>query len=63
MRDDDDNSASKPSVTPAIDLSTFSVEDLERHIATLRAEIERAEAVLVEKRRYQDAAAALFRKG
>lgn len=61
MQDEDETQRTpRPTAAPA-DLSRLSVEDLERHIATLKAELVRAEAVLVEKRRYRDQAAALFR--
>jgi len=44
------------------DLSAFSIEDLRRYIALLKAETGRAEAMIAQKSSQIDAASAIFKK-
>lgn len=45
-----------------LDLTTWSIEELDAYILRLRAEIERAQAAIEARRSVRSAAEALFRK-
>lgn len=45
-----------------LDLTTWSIEELDAYIARLRAEIERAQAAIEARRSVRSAAEALFKK-
>lgn len=66
-RDDDDFFArGKPAKAQHVlgeALDAFSVEELDERIAVLRAEIDRLEAAMVQKRASRDAAATFFKTG
>ncbi len=60
---DDDPFAPKPKAVPlATQLENASVEELEKRITALKAEISACEAAIVRKKAQRDAAAALFGK-
>lgn len=50
-------------ITPGEDLSRLSVDELEERVETLKREIERAEAMMKDKRAGIDAAQGLFKTG
>ncbi|MEO9903818.1 DUF1192 domain-containing protein [Nisaea sp.] len=45
-----------------VDLSTWNIEDLEGYIANMKTEIQRAEAMIVEKQSVSSAAESLFKR-
>ena len=49
----------KPQMMPA-DMHSWNIEDLQSYIETMKAEIAKVEALIVEKKKVQSAAAALF---
>ena len=51
----------RPEIVIGEDLATLSVEELERRIEVLTAEIERLTAAMAEKRKSRDAANSVFK--
>ena len=56
---DDEIEQLKPQLMP-VDMQRWNIEDLQSYIDAMRAEIVKAEALIMEKNKVQTAAAALF---
>jgi len=56
---DDEIEQLKPQFMP-VDMQRWNIEDLQSYIDAMRAEIVKAEALIMEKNKVQTAAAALF---
>lgn len=55
--------AKSDTIRPGEDLSHLAIEDLEERKAVLENEIDRTDAMIVEKKRGREAADAVFRTG
>jgi uncharacterized small protein (DUF1192 family) len=62
MARDDDEPAPKPVTLLPADLTPLSVDELQRHIAALEAEIARARAAIAGKQDHRSGAEALFKR-
>jgi uncharacterized small protein (DUF1192 family) len=61
MDDEEERKPKKPAIVVGEELDLLSVEELERRIGVLSAEIERYKAAVAGKRRSRDAADAVFK--
>ena len=62
MARDDDEPAPKPAAVLPRDLTPLSVDELQRHIAGLEAEIVRARAAIAAKQDHRSGAESLFKR-